>query len=326
MQEFFIERRDRMKANWYWNEIKSGGRSIYKKATGKQLKSAQYAGKNVYDENSGSEYLRKLITSNQPFVACRYGQVELETMAAVYEFIISGNDRKLNHVIKKGDIFNNAGFFPKNKEQVVEFGKMMLEYSSEIDMLGVWYIPYEEYFISQLSPKAALTYLRTFEPWNEVIPWTRELAGKKVLVIHPFDKTINKQYSIRDKIFTNKEILPEFKLITYPAVQTIAGNIDPRFSTWFEALDMMFDDCMKIDFDIAVLGCGAYGFPLACKLKKAGKQVVHIGGATQLLFGIKGSRWDNHPVVSKLYNEYWIRPDKSEIPQNAQRVENKCYW
>lgn len=77
--------------------------------------------------------------------------------------------------------------------------------------------------------------------------------------------------------------MPKFNLITYPAVQTIAGNIDPRFSTWFEALDMMFDDCMRINFDIAILGCGAYGLPLAYKLKKAGKQVVHIGGATQLL-------------------------------------------
>lgn len=315
-----------MKVNWYLDEMKSVVRRVYKKTTGKQLKSTRYAGRNVYDENSGSDYLRRLITGNQPFMACRYGQVELETMAAVYEFINNGDDRKLNHVISKGDIFNNAGFFPKNRECVVEFGKIMLECSSEIDMLGVWYIPYEEYFASQLAPKAALTFLRTFEPWNEMIPWTCELTGKNVLVIHPFDKTINSQYLIRDKIFNNEEILPKFNLITYPAVQTIAGNTDSRFSTWFEALEMMYDDCIKIDFDIAILGCGAYGLPLACKLKKAGKQVVHIGGATQLLFGIKGSRWDNHPVVSKLYNEYWVRPDKSEIPKNAQRVENKCYW
>ena len=315
-----------MKADWYWSEMKSGVRGVYKKVTGKQLKSIRYAGRNVYDENSGSKYLRGLITSNQPFMASRYGQVELETMAAVYEYINGGNDRKLNRVINKGDIFNNAGFFPKKRENVIESGKMMLECSTEIDMLGVWYIPYEEYFTSLLAPKATLTFLRTFEPWNEITPWTCELSEKNVLVIHPFNKTINGQYLIREKLFNNDEILPKFNLITYPAVQTIAGNIDPRFSTWFEALDMMFDDCMKINFDIAILGCGAYGLPLAYKLKKAGKQVVHIGGATQLLFGIKGSRWDNHPVVSKLYNKYWVRPDKSEIPQNAQRVENKCYW
>lgn len=315
-----------MKKDWYISECKSDLRCVYKKITKKQLKSIKYAGRTVLNENAGSEKLRSLISSNKPFMACRYGYVEIETMAAVYEFLESGNDKKINRVIKKGNIFNNAGFFPNEKEQVIEFGKLMLDCSSEIDLLGVWYIPYEEYFASHLAPDAELTFLRTFEPWNETIPWTQELSGKKVLVIHPFDNTIKKQYEVREDLFAGKNILPQFDLAAYPAVQTIAGNTDPRFRTWFEALEMMYSDCMKIDFDIAILGCGAYGFPLACKLKLAGKQVVHMGGATQLLFGIRGNRWDNHPVVSKLYNEKWVRPDKSEIPQNAQLVENKCYW
>ena len=54
---------------------------------------------------------------------------------------------------------------------------------------------------------------------------------------------------------------------------------------------MMYTEAVKIDFDTAIIGCGAYGFPLAAKLKAAGKQAFHMGGATQLLFGIKGSRW-----------------------------------
>ena len=51
---------------------------------------------------------------------------------------------------------------------------------------------------------------------------------------------------------------------------------------------------MKIDFDVAIIGCGAYGFPLAAKLKQAGKQAIHLAGATQLLFGIKGKRWEEY--------------------------------
>ena len=51
-----------------------------------------------------------------------------------------------------------------------------------------------------------------------------------------------------------------------------------------------------------------------------------MGGATQLLFGIMGSRWDTDPFISKLYNEYWVRPDQSETPKNADVVENGCYW
>ena len=86
---------------------------------------------------------------------------------------------------------------------------------------------------------------------------------------------------------------------------------------------------MKIDFDIAILGCGAYGMPLAVKLKRAGKQAVHLGGATQLLFGIKGTRWEakNYPTnIAKLFNEYWVRPSASEKVKGREKVEGGCYW
>ena len=84
----------------------------------------------------------------------------------------------------------------------------------------------------------------------------------------------------------------------------------------------------KVDFDIAIIGCGAYGMPLAAKLKGAGKQAIHLGGATQLLFGIKGRRWEeNYPSkIATFFNEHWVYPNKEETPQNAKVVERGCYW
>lgn len=48
-----------------------------------------------------------------------------------------------------------------------------------------------------------------------------------------------------------------------------------------------------VDYDIVLLGCGAYGFPLAAYAKRRGKQAIHMGGSLQLLFGIKGKRWED---------------------------------
>ena len=135
-------------------------------------------------------------------------------------------------------------------------------------------------------------------------------GGKKVLVIHPFEESIQEQFSRREKLFPGTEILPDFELKTLRAVQTIAGEKDSRFATWFDALEYMYEEAMKIDFDIAILGCGAYGFPLAAKLKKAGRQVIHMGGATQILFGIKGSRWVNNPRAQIEFNDEWVYPKK----------------
>jgi hypothetical protein len=145
------------------------------------------------------------------------------------------------------------------------------------------------------------------------------------LVIHPFSETISEQYKKRQDIFENKDVLPQFELITLKAIQTIAGN-KSQFQNWFDALNYMLEKAMSKDFEVAIIGCGAYGLPLAIKLKQVGKQAIHMGGATQILFGIKGARWDYHPIISKLYNQNWVRPAKSEIPERSYLVEESCYW
>ena len=55
---------------------------------------------------------------------------------------------------------------------------------------------------------------------------------------------------------------------------------------------------------------------------------VHMGGATQILFGITGKRWENKydNTVGKLINEHWVRPMASERPKGAEKVEGGCYW
>ena len=89
----------------------------------------------------------------------------------------------------------------------------------------------------------------------------------------------------------------------------------------------------KVDYDVCLLGCGAYGFPLAAHCKRKGKQAIHLGGILQLLFGIKGKRWEtdpgyinDFPYASTYYNEYWVRASAMETPQKANDVENGCYW
>lgn len=58
----------------------------------------------------------------------------------------------------------------------------------------------------------------------------------------------------------------------------------------------------KIDYDICLIGCGAYGFPLAAHAKRKGKKAVHLGGALQLLFGIKGK--DGKPKIMQLRGSF----------------------
>lgn len=69
------------------------------------------------------------------------------------------------------------------------------------------------------------------------------------------------------------------------AVQTQADAKDSRFKDWFEALQYMKDEIDKCDYDIALIGCGAYGMCLAAHVKRQGKQAVHLASMTQMLLG-----------------------------------------
>ena len=163
------------------------------------------------------------------------------------------------------------------------------------------------------------------EPFYFNDPWSEELTGLNVLVINPFKESIESQYLKKDKIWGNKKILPDFNLIAYKSVQSLCGH-QPH-SSWLESLNTMKDDIAKIDFDVALLGCGSYGMPLCAYIKnELHKSAIYVGGGLQILFGIKGKRWDDMPFFQGLYNEHWVRPLENEKPKNFNIVEEGCYW
>ena len=57
-----------------------------------------------------------------------------------------------------------------------------------------------------------------------------------------------------------------------------------------------------------------------------GKAGIHLGGATQILFGIKGQRWRDIKEFQPFFNEHWTDPIESEKPEKRNLVEGACYW
>ncbi|MCQ2520921.1 MAG: hypothetical protein MJ105_00955 [Lachnospiraceae bacterium] len=281
--------------------------------------------KPVLNGEDGNDKVYEMITQGKPFMAGRFGSNEIRVIADVLYEKAGGKFGGLSDEVRF-KITNQAGFFPDDREQLYRFQELFVDCCSQVDLIGVWEIFLQDEINKRFLPDAAYSVLETMEPYYYEKPWSRALLHKKVLVIHPFAETIEKQYQKREVLFANKDILPEFELRTVKAVQTIAGQKDERYATWFEALEDMYAQAMEQDFDIALIGCGAYGFPLAAKIKAAGKQAVHMGGALQLLFGIKGRRWDNFEPVSELYNDAWVRPAENEKVQKSDVVEESCYW
>ncbi len=268
-----------------------------------------------------SSILFDALKTKQPFAAIRFGAVELSCLNN-YEKIQFGFSKKFKPSVVMS-MKKNAGFFPTTDDNLRYYSKYMFNHLKEADYLGISGVHMEDYFYRNFALNAKPVQNWALDPL--LGQWSHLLKGKRVLVISPFADQIASQYKKREKLFpSDPNILPEFDLITIKAVQTIADQLDPRFENWFEALDYMKVEILKLEFDIALVGAGAYGSPLCLYIKSLKKQAIQTGGATQLLFGIIGRRWEQREYVRRHINQDWIRP--KDQPTGYQTVEMGCYW
>jgi hypothetical protein len=277
---------------------------------------------------AGSAIVREAIASGKPCMIGRLGSSEL---ACVSYHTRWRSNRALSLPYPRGlrrIMRVNAGVFPTDDASLDRFSGVFLDAASHTDVMGVWFNRNEHRIIGRFCPGARLVQLEALNSVLRDDPWSAVLAGKIVLVVHPFARTIESQYRTRRTLlFDNPRILPEFELRTITAVQSGAGS-ECGFPTWFDALANMRDEIRSSEFDVAIIGAGAYGLPLAATVKEMGRQAVHLGGQTQLLFGIRGRRWEveSPDDIAPLFNEHWVRPSLEETPENSMLVEGGCYW
>ena len=276
----------------------------------------------------------RLIQGGQPLCVARFGRTELQVAQRWRSKQLGGIGWQILDSLASGDphfyfrrarlLLEGAGLRPLNHATLKRFYELTVDSLHEVDVLGSW-APGEMWFVDELA-QARIVSLHDLEPYRHATPWSSALEGKKVLVIHPYVESITSQYEkYGDRLFGNRRVLPPFTLSTYRPPQAYFGEIQEA-KEWFDHLDRMVADMRTLDFDIAIIGAGPFGMPLAASIKRMGRQAVHLGGATQLLFGIHGNRWSSDPVLMSITNQYWTKPLPSETPQVAQRIEKGAYW
>jgi hypothetical protein len=267
----------------------------------------------------GNQVLKTMIEKGEPFAAVRIGAVEMGAIHN-YEKMLLGLKKTFKPIVR-WSMKNNAGFFPTDDKSLTYYAKHFMKEAKKTDVFGVSGIHMESYMYQRYFQSPDVIQYESFEPLRG--NWIQSLEGKRVLVVSPFAKDIERQYKRKDKLFP-KGVIPNFELITVKAVQTIGDQIDERYANWFEALDAMKVEIMKHDFDIALIGAGAYGSHLCWFVKTMGRQAIQTGGATQTMFGMMGRRWEKRIHVNRYLNDAWIRP--SEKPRGAEKVEHGAYW
>lgn len=235
-----------------------------------------------------------------------------------------------------------SGIFPGVPEVVrdwIAIYKKTLQAVTNEPFVTGWFqglASFEQTLLKQLSPHAKHIPLRCLEPYY-VAPekrWTQLLAGRRVAVVSSFAKSIQSQCTRGKEIWGEEfeSLLPS--TTTWIPIQTgfppeiARGRLEwpPGCDTWKEALDSLEDKVLQQNVDVCLIGCGALGMMLASKLKAHGISCIVMGGAIQVLFGIKGQRWQHHSVISNFWNDAWTWPSEEETPGANKKIEGGCYW
>ena len=288
-----------------------------------------FANKLVNPHKWGNTYIKTKLLQCEPFIAGKIGGIECSALQEYFNNEFRANWFKKMHWTTLADaMFNNAGIYPQDSELLTRWSEIFSSSLANIDLLAVWNPQYhEDLIIVNWAPDSDLTTMRALEPFYHEDPWSLALESKNILVVSPFTDTIEAQYANKNKVWSNLEgpLLPDFELKTLKCPLSPA-LVAPEHETWEASLSDMCEKIKNIDFDVALIGAGAYSLPLCNFIKRNNKSAIHMGGGLQILFGIKGNRWLEHEVISQFFNDHWVYPSKKETPENTNLVEGSCYW
>lgn len=227
----------------------------------------------------------------------------------------------------------NAGLWPETA-LLTWATHMTTEVLPAMDHMIAWYNPTHE--------GTAMAYARTaevheglhwFNPWE--VPWTKVLpVGTRVAVVSPFATSISLQIPRLNSLFSkplwNDPVILPIRTGCSPALDaTSAAAWSPAILAggWTKAVDEVVQQVLESGARVALVGCGALSLPIVAALKRRGIIAIHLGGAVQVLFGIRGRRWLADKDIGPLMKSpLWRDPLPTETPQNAKQVEGGCYW
>lgn len=274
--------------------------------------------------------------SNKPFLIGRNGSTELELLSY---FIKNGANTQFPQILMNR-LETYSGIFPATQESVTHWVLRYVDSLKECDAIAEgWYEPLkieEKALLDAILPKRESLFLRNLEPYyfDEPVRWSKFLENKNVGIINSFAKTCAEQTYLSKAIWGDKSesLLPS--TTNWIPIQTFFPHkISEEYeetswplyvNSWEQAIDYVLQSFKENPFDVAIVGCGALGMIIGAELKKKGVQVILMGGATQILFGVRGRRWETHSVISKFFNDAWVYPMNK--PANANLIENACYW
>lgn len=280
-----------------------------------------------------SDGIATALSQKKGYLVGRNGTIELEALLtyAQKHFLF----QQQGHILEK-----HAGVFPSNESSHRHWIRDTEAAIQNTDLLVAgWFAPLareEKVYLSNLGRNSVFLPLRALEPYYVPIEmmWTRYLQFHKVAVVSSFAETAMKQVSKAKEIWGDRAsflLPPETQFIPIrtgyaPILAKGRAEWPGNPASWEQSVESVVQQVVDSGAEIVLIGCGGLGMIIGYRLKQLGKVCVVMGGAIQVLFGIKGNRWENHTTIGRFWNDAWTYPSEDETPANSDSIEKGCYW
>lgn len=270
--------------------------------------------------DTGNQVIVDRLQQNEPFCVAR--------LAGALSTISMSVDRRINPDVQSVcDAITNDGMYHNNSTELLQLIEKYISGIRSADYLACFselVVEEQKYFLDKFEHIKTI-HNRSLEPfYTDQTPWTKELNDRKVLVVSSHTSSFSVQIANNNlpAMWAQDQ---QFEL--YKSYNTLANN--RPHNSCLETLDVMKNDISKLNFDVAILGCGGYGLMLCDHIKhELKKSCIYIGGSLQLLFGVLGRRWVSNALVRDKLNNFnnFIFPVDQDKIDNFETIEFGCYW
>lgn len=273
--------------------------------------------------------MQRFINGSGGIIYGKIGTTELQALEFADRWVRPAWPFSLSWRRQAQRLFVDSGVFPADLNQFDAFVRIYRESLRTLDGICLWqadpfWRAYENKVANRWCPTASAISLECLTPFAVL----GALAGTRWLVVSPFARTMERQVRHLPKILKDfswaGELSQVHQTCQFLRCPLFSYMEKSPFESWSEGLEKLGKKIQSMDFDVALVGAGAWSIPLLAGVREMGRKGIHLGGATQIAFGIKGRRWDEY--WGKHYNEFWVRPSPKETPAGYKQKENGCYW
>ncbi len=285
--------------------------------------------------------LQDALARRHGFAAAKLGATEQSMLQYVMERERNATRTKMHmlELLLKKTTIAYSGIFPAESEFHFKYGKFFIHCVRELDVVGLfrgkhadleWMLVNYFQLENPLTPFQNLHPDRSIpdDPTNCYLPWLR---GKKILLISPFGNLLASRATreIFEGVWraSGKKFFEPARVEGLEFPYGFARETRARYATVLDLMREIEDEIAKRDFDVALIGAGGMGVPLAAFVKRLGKIGILLGGQLQLIFGVKGARWKNDRTWrDTFFNEWWIDMPAHYHPQQGDDAGEYAYW